>query len=368
MKAICQGAEFSDAINKVARAISAKKTHPILEGILVSAKDDVITLTGTDGELVIQKNIKADVLDEGQVVVPGKITDIVKSVPTSVVELNVVENNVMGINFDRSEYELNCMDAEDYPAINKIKESRKVNLTGKEIKKLVSSVKHAVAFNDSRQMFNGILLEFNGGVITSVALDGFRMSFFRMENESTANYEFSAIVPPRSLEELIKLIDNDDDTYSLIFGEGQMMVQSGDFLLITRLILGDYAKYNGIVPTGFTTEITVNIKNFKDAISRVSVIAKNEKTNSIKFNIEGKSLNLIAQSESVGKGNENLEIKKEGKDVDITFNVKYILDCLNSIDDDYVRISIKNSASASVFLPLNTDKHVNLILPIRSLY
>ena len=368
MKAVCQGAEFSDAINKVSRAISSKKTHPILEGILVNAQDDLITVTGTDGELVIQKKIKADVLDDGQVVVPGRITDIVKSVSTSEVELNVIESNLMEISFDRSEYELNCMNASEYPTINKIKETRKVDISGKDIKRLVNSVKHAVAVNDSRQMFNGIFMEFNGGIITAVALDGFRMSYLKIENESTANYEFSAIIPPRSLEELIKLIDNDENVYSLIFGEGQMMVQSDDFLLITRLIMGDYAKYAGIVPTGFTTELTVNIKNFKEAISRVSVIAKNEKTNAIKFNIEGNSLNLVAQSESVGKGNENLEIKKEGKDVDITFNVKYILDCLNSIDDDYVRISIKNSASASVFLPVKTDAHVNLILPIRSLY
>jgi DNA polymerase-3 subunit beta len=365
MKIVCLGLDFSDAVIKVSKAISTKKNIPILECIKIQAYGSTVKLSATDLELSIEKIIKAEVMIEGEIVVPAKtFAEFVRKVSANELELSSVEGNRLLVTYNENQCYFQCMDVSEYPKINEIEESSSFVIDVKEFKKVIDKTIFAVATEEMRPIFKGCFFELKDKKLTVVALDGYRMSVYHTDKITYEN-DFSIIIPARSLIEISKLLENDDEKVKIIISDNKMMLNLTHTIIISRLIQGDFIQYSNILPTDFTLTVTVKTSDFRDAMDRVSLISRMDKNNTVKFILNDNIMTINSRSDEVGNVEEKLPVTMKGKEVDICFNSKYITDCLNYIDEEYLNINIKNSGSACTIVPVENENYINLILPIR---
>lgn len=359
--------DFADALSKVIKALPVKKTQPILEGIKLSALGDKLTLSATDFDFAIIKSIKADVKMEGETLVPGKILNELarKLTGEETIELSDVADDNLTIKYADSSTFLKVMNLAEYPPIKEQAYDQTVTMLQKDFRNAVERAIFAAATDDSRPIFKGCLMEINDDLLRCVALDGYRLA---MSNKTLERkYEkVSAIVPAKSLFEMSKLMENDEDFVNVHFSSKKIMVDLDHTKVISSLLVGNFMNYKNSIPDHFETTITVNKKQLEEGIERASILSRYEKSNLIRLEIKEGKMTILSNSE-IGESKEIISIFTKGKDVNIGFNAKYILDCLKNIDDEFVNVKINSATTPSIIVPVEGDDYLYLIVPVRML-
>ena len=341
MLVVCQGLELSDAFLRVSKAISNKITNPILEGIKIVAEDGTLTMSATDTELSIEKKIKADVKVEGETVVPGRfITEFVKKLTNSEIELELNEKNQMIIRY---------------------KDSGRVT-SKKDFKSVVTKCIFSVALEDSRPILKGVLFDINNKELNVVALDGYRLA--RIKKQIVSNIKKSIVVPSRSLNEISKLIDENDDIINVYIDEYTIMIDLGDTKVTSRLLEGDYMNYKQIIPVNYETFVIVNKEQFVEALERATLLLRSAQNNYVKFDIKENNICITSNSE-LGNVKENIPVTVAGKDLLISFNPRYFLECLRVNPNEFIKICFNEASNPCVIVPTEDDEFLYLILPVR---
>lgn len=364
MKLICNGLDLSEAVLTVSKALNSKTTNPVLEGIKLSASGDKLVLTATDTELTIEKTIKAEVLMEGETVVTGKIFgDFVKKLESEQVELYRPEGDKLQIRYADSNSDIQVYDVNEYPKINKDVNQNYFELKQSDFKSVVEKTVFACASDDSRPVLKGCLFEIENDCLNVVALDGFRMSVVKQELLlKTGN--FKAIVPSRTLLEITRLLNKEDELLRVSVQDNALKVEVSDTVLISRLIKGDFIRYKDILPLEFITNVRINRQMFVSSIERASVVARSEKLNVVRLEIKDGFMNVSAKSE-IGTVNENIPIAVDGKDLTIAFNGKYLLDYLKTTDEEFISMNLNSPIDPCVMMPLLNADYTYLVIPIR---
>ncbi len=363
MKVICDGLDLSDAVLKVSKALSVKASNPILEGIKISAQGETLTLLATDVELSIEKTIKADVLMEGETVVVGKyFVEFVKKLEKEQVELSRLYDGGLCIKYSDSESELQVFPADKFPKIDRKDNCESFEISQKDFKQIVERTVFACSSDDSRPILKGCLFEIENGNLTTVALDGFRMSVVKTEVKSSSNVK--AVIPARTLSEITRLLDNDEQIIKVNLQSNSLYIELENTVLVSRLIEGEFVKYSHILPNNFENSIIVNRQALLSSIERASIVARNDRYNVVKFDIKEEFMNIIAKSE-VGNVNENLPINLKGKDLTIAFNGKYLQEYLKIIDDEFINLSLNTAIDPCVITALGKEGFLYLVLPVR---
>ena len=365
MKLICEGLDLSDAVLKVIKATANRTTNPILEGIKIKAQEDSLTLSATDLEISIQKTIPADVKIEGEVVVPGKFfADFVKKLSSEQIELSLNSNNLLRIKYTDSEGFLQCMNADEFPEIRDLVDSEKVVIKNKDLRELINRSIFSVATDDARPILKGCLFEISNDKITAVALDGYRLALAKKPIKSTTA-EFSCIIPARTLGEIAKLIEGDDeDMLELLIQKNYMMININSTKVITRLLDGEFINYKQIIPQTSNTTITINKKQLEYGVERAGLLARMDKNNLVKFDIRNNLLTLTSASD-IGNVTENITVSLEGKDLTIGFNIRYISECMRVIDDEFIKVNFTSPIAPCTITSSQDDEYLFLILPVR---
>jgi DNA polymerase-3 subunit beta len=363
MKLICDGLDLSDAVLKVSKALSVKSTNPVLEGIKITAKGDTLTLLATDMELTIEKTIKAEVLMEGATVVVGKyFVEFAKKLEKEQVELCRLNEGSLQIKYSDSESELQVFPIDNYPRIEKDINGDYFELTQTDFKKIIERTVFACSSDDSRPILKGCLFEINDGVLTSVALDGFRMAV--VKKEVTASGNFKAVIPSRTLMEITRLLDKEDQVVKVILQKNTLFIELENTTLISRLIEGEFVKYNHILPQSFENVVTINKNSFLTSIERASIVARNDRYNIVKFDIKESLMTVSAKSE-VGTVNENVLVNLNGKDITIAFNGKYLVEFLKIINEDFLNLNLNSPIDPCILRPVGDEDFLYLVLPVR---
>ncbi len=363
MKVICHGLDLSDAVLKVSKALSVKSANPVLEGIKITAKEDTLTLLATDTELTIEKTIKADVLMEGETVVVGKyFVDFIKKLENEQVELSRLYDGGLQIKYSDSESELQVFPIENFPKIEKQDDSDYFEITGEDFKAVVEKATFACSSDDSRPILKGCLFEIENDLLTVVALDGFRMSVVKKQVNGSGNVK--AVIPARTLNEIIRLFDANEKYIKVNLQNNTLYIELENTVLVSRLIEGEFVKYNHILPTNFENTVVVNRQALLTSIERAAIVARNDRYNVVKFDIKEDGMNIYAKSE-VGTVNENIPINLTGKDLMIAFNGKYLLEYLKIITDEYITMSLNTAIDPCVITTLGKEENVYLVLPVR---
>lgn len=364
MKIICDGADLSEAVLKVSKGTSSKTTNPILEGIKVVAEEDYVTLSATDLELSIEKTIRAMVQIEGEMVVPGKFfCEYIKKLNNEQIELNVDEKNMLSIKYTDSVGKIQCLNANEFPQIKQIEDSAYFEMKEKDLKSLIAKSIYAVATEDVRPILKGVKLEVSKDKVTAVALDGYRLAVVHKPVLNTTA-EFSCIIPARSLNEISKLLGDEDKTIRLNIGRNYLMVDIDNTKLTTRLLEGDFINYSQIIPTDFNTNIVLNKDQLLDALERASLLSRVDRNNLVKFEISDKVMKLSSKSE-IGDIKENITISLTGNDLNIAFNARYFTEALRATSDEFLKLKFTSAVSPCVITSNDTDEFLYLILPVR---
>ena len=365
MKAICDGLNLSIAAANAVKAISGKTTVQVLEGIKISAYKDSLTLCGTDLEIAIEQKIPANVLIEGEVVVPGKyFLDFIRKLNNEQIELSLVNNSSLKIKYGDSEGILQCYPADDFPTFNRVQFGDSFSLLQKELKDLINKTIFCASVENSRPILQGVLFEINEYELTAVSLDGYRLALIKKPLEQSTN-NMSIIIPAKSLNEISKLLDKDENPVTLCIENNKLMVDIDNITIITRLLEGEFIMYQNIIPKNFISSVNFNKAQLEEGLERASVLSRGIKNNLVTLDIKEKFVNIISNSE-IGNIKEKLGINLIGKDIIISFNPKYISDVLKVLGDEYITLMLNTPTSPAIISPLNSNDALFMILPIRT--
>lgn len=366
-----------NGIQHVSKAVSTKTTIPILTGIKFEINNKGLTLIGSDSDITIQIFIPTfeddkeiiKVFKNGQLVLPKYIVDIVKKLPSEEIEFNLVDNLTVIIKSGSSEFRLNGYDAEEFPIIPLINESQIFNMQSQLLKIMIKQTMFAVSTIESRPILTGVLWQLKEKNLRFVSTDSHRLALREAVVDCEEELTFSNIVVPgKSLTELNKILPDDETMVNIIVTDNQIIIKSGNILFLSRIIDGTYPDISRIIPEKGLTEIVIETKDLLDAIERASLLAKDSKNNIVKLSsFENKLIEVSSNLPEVGKVTEHLTANSvKGEDIKVAFNSKYTIDALKAIDSQQITIEFTGALSPFVIKPLDQEKMLHLILPIRT--
>ena len=363
MKIITSKNLLLNAINITQKAVPSKTTLPILEGILIEAKNGKLKLIGTDLEVGIETTINVDVIVPGRIVISSRmIGEIVRKLPDSDIELELKENNIVYIKCENSHFKVNGMTPDEFPDLPEVKKENGVVITQKKFKEMIKQTIFSVSTDEIRPILTGVLFEVVGDKISMVALDGFRMA---VKNSSVINdNNFKAVIPGKSLAEIGKILEDTEEPVNIYFSKNQIIVQIQDTIIISRLLEGEFINYKQIIPNDYKIKVTVPISKLIESCERAALFARDSSNNMIKFEINDDIMSIKSNSQN-GDVQEELKVSKQGEDIEIAFNAKYFMDVLKVIESEEITIEFTTNISPSILRPLDDEGYLYLILPTR---
>lgn len=364
MKIICAKEILMDGINIVQKAVSTKTTLPMLEGILLEATD-IFKMTGNDLEVAIECYIEADIKAPGSIVLNSKMFgDIIRKMPEAEILIELKDNNSVIIECENSHFELKGLSSEGFPTIPEVKKENSIEIKQSVIREMIRQTVFAVSMDENRPILTGELVQIKNGEIIIVSIDGYRLALRRTRVDEIKQ-DLNVVVPGKTLNEIIKIIQPDDETIRIYCSENQIMFELDKCKIVSRLLDGEYLKYETIIPEEYETKIKVKTAELLSSIERASLITMENNRFSIKMNIKQDSL-VINSNTDVGTVREEVRIETEGSNVEIGFNPRYFIDALRVIEDDTIEIFFTSSVGPCTIKPVNNEKFVYLILPVRT--
>ena len=360
--------DLLEGLNTVTRALAARPAKPVLEGVLMEAEGDSLTLTCSDGSLTIETCIYADIREEGRTVLPGKLfTELARKLPGGEVTIEVGDNHAASIKCMSSKSNLAGMNPVEYPEMGGVEQGTLVCIPQKELKEMISRVVFAIATDESRQILTGCLLEVTQSEARMVALDGFRLAMqkvFQPFELPEGTELLKAVIPGRVLNELSKILSDEDEFCKLLIDKTRMQASFGNTKLSTVLLAGEYIDYRRILPPSFKTTATADRSQVQNAIDRASLMAREGKNNLIRMAFSADTLAITSNAE-MGDVHEELDAALTGDPLEIAFNAKYITDVIRNITDDDLCMHFNSNVSPCVVKPREGDQYLYLILPVR---
>lgn len=364
MKCVCEGINLSDAILKVVKACASKTTVPVLECIKLSAKNDKLTLSATDGEIAIIKSIPSEIYEEGDVCVPGKyFSDFIKKLEDVQIMLSA-EGNKMDIVYADSQTSMQVLSAQDFPVIDLNINENSFKLKTEDLKNFISATSFCCASDDSRPILKGCQFVIDGDDICVTSLDGFRLATVSGKVISaTGNMEI--VCPARTLNEIEKMIPEGEGETEIFVQRGMILVSYENTVLTSRLYGGDFIKKENIIPRSFITTVTVEKEKLKASIERAAILVRGDKNSLIIFDISGDTVEILSASE-IGNVQEPVKAEIEGKDVRIAMNSKFIIEAVNALTEDKIVMSFNNQVQPFTCQNAENKSALYLILPVRT--
>ncbi|SHE87971.1 DNA polymerase III subunit beta [Clostridium fallax] len=360
---ICNKTKLQDAISIAQKAITGKSTMPILEGIYIEANNNTLTLIGSDKDVSIETKISADVLEQGKIVVDAKIFgEIIRKLPNSEVKIETLQNNIIQITCEKSNFNLIHMNSDEFPGLPQINENMIFTVSQSLLKNMIKGTSFAIAQDETRPILQGILFEVTEGNLNLVALDGYRLAL-RSETIDTNN-TISAVIPGKTLNEVAKILEESDENVNITFTTNHILFNLGNTKVISRLLEGEFIKYNSLLPQEYKVLVEVNKQGFQNGIERASLMAKEGNSNLIKLDIQEDNI-IITSNSQLGKVREEVSINLQGDPMQIAFNSKYLLDVLKNMEEEYVILELTSSVSPCVIRNKEINNSKYLVLPVR---
>ena len=366
MKFNCSQQKLSKALNTVSKAVSTRSALPILKGILLKAEGNELIMSASDMDISIVKKTEILCEEEGSVVVNAKLFgDIIRKLPGGDIYITSDEENNVTVKTSFSEFNIVGISPDEFPKIKDTEDDiYKVSLDKKLFGDMIRKTSFAASIDESKGIITGVLTEIERDSLNMVALDGFRMSVVR---EKIANEgEKKVVINGRLINEIKNIISDseDEEDVDILIGSKNASFIFKDTKAVVRLLEGDFIKYKDILPKDGSCTVITDRNVLLDSIERASLQAKEGKNNLIKITINNELLVITSRSEE-GKVKEEVIIEKEGDDIEIGFNSKYMIDALKAVDDERIKIIFKGSTSPCLIKPLEGDSYEYLVLPVR---
>ena len=377
MKFIIQRDHLVQSVQDVMKAVTSRTTIPILTGIKIVASNEGVTLTGSDSDISIQTFIPreeggdeiVEVKESGAIVLNARFfSEIVKKLPTDTVEIEVLSHLQTVIRSGKSEFSLNGLDAEEYPHLPQIEENNTFHIAADLLKAMIRQTVFAVSTSETRPVLTGVNWKVENDELNCIATDSHRLALrvAKIETENPGNY--NVVIPGKSLNELNKIIGDSNELIDIVITENQILFKTKHVLFFSRLLEGNYPDTSRLIPNESKTDVTVNTKEFLQAIDRASLLAREGRNNVVKFStIENSLIEISSNTPEIGKVIEEVQSDAiEGEDLKISFSAKFMMDALKALEGTDIKISFTGAMRPFVIRPLHDQTILQLILPVRT--
>ena len=363
MKLICSKSNLLTGVQIVSKAVPNKTTMSILECILVDATKGVITLTANDMELGIETTIEGDILEKGIIALDAKIfLEIVRKLPDSDITIETDSSYKTTITCEKAKFNIIGKSGEDFSYLPVIEKDDNIILSQFTLKEVVRQTIFSISDNDNNKLMTGELFDINGEELKVVSLDGHRISIRKIQLKNSYSPK-KVVVPGKTLNEVSKILPGDADSDVVIsFTDKHIVFEFGNTTVVSRLIEGEYFKIDQMLSSDYETKVKINKKELLNCIDRATLLVKEGDKKPIIINITDGSMELKINS-VVGSMNEDIDIEKQGKDLMIGFNPKFLIDALRVIDDEEVDLYMVNP-KAPCFIKNPEESYIYLILPV----
>ncbi|WP_282040502.1 DNA polymerase III subunit beta [Halomonas alimentaria] len=350
----------------VAGVVERRQTLPVLSNVLIQVGQEEVALTGTDLEVELIGRTVATWVDEpGGVTVPArKLMDICKSLPDQAeIQLSLEEGRAV-LRSGRSRFTLSTLPVAEFPSIEDSQGSTELSLPRGMLKHLIDATSFAMAQQDVRYYLNGMLLEIRDNLIRAVATDGHRLAMCSRPAELHVESPHKLIVPRKGILELVRLLDDGEDPVSLTLGASHIRAHTGDFTFTSKLVDGKFPDYERVVPRGGDKVFIAERAELRQVLSRTAILS-NEKYRGVRLHLEEGNLKVMANNPEQEEAEENIAIEYSGDSLEIGFNVGYLVDVLNAIDEDRVQMTLADSNSSALMEEPGGGDALYVVMPMR---
>ncbi|CUX26412.1 DNA polymerase III subunit beta [Clostridium sp. C105KSO13] len=363
MKIICSKSNLVKGVSIVSKAVPTKTTMPILECILIDASTDNIKLTANDMELGIETQIEGEIADRGIIALNARIfSEIVRKLPDNDVTIRTDESNQAIITCEKAKFNIAAQSGEDFSYLPVIEKENYITVSEFTLKEIIRQTIFSIADNDTNKMMTGELFEIENNILKVVSLDGHRISIRKIELKEEYSTR-KVIVPGKTLQEISKIIGGEADVnVDISFTKNHIVFEFDKTVVVSRLIEGDYFKINQMLSSDYETKVRINKRELLDCIDRATLLTKEGDKKPIIIDIRDEAMELKIKSQ-IGSMDEEIFITKEGRDLLIGFNPKFLIDALRVIDDEEVDLYFMN-AKAPCFIKNDDESYIYLILPV----
>lgn len=363
MKLVCSKSNLLNGVQIVSKAVSNKTTMSILECIMVDASKGIITLTANDMDLGIETIIDGDIIEKGVIALDAKIfLEIVRKLPDSDITIETDSSYKTTITCEKAKFTIIGKSGEDFSYLPVVEKEDSIVISQFTLKEVVRQTIFSISDNDNNKLMTGELFEINGNELKVVSLDGHRISIRKIElKEEYAPKK--VVVPGKTLNEVSKILPGGADSFVTIsFTSKHIVFEFENTTVVSRLIEGEYFKIDQMLSSDYETKVQINKKEFLNCIDRATLLVKEGDKKPIIINITDGCMELKINS-ILGSMNEEIDIEKQGKDLMIGFNPKFLIDALRVIDDEDVDLYMVNP-KAPCFIKNPEESYIYLILPV----
>ncbi len=354
-----------EPLQQIIGAVEKRQTMAALSNVLLRADNNVLTLTTTDLEIELVSQVAMMIDEPGEITVPArKLLDICKSLSNEAIIKFSVKDTKALVQSGKSRFSLATLAAKDFPALDVISSVYEFELTQKMLRDIINKTAFAMAQQDVRYYLNGLMLEISTNKLRAVATDGHRLAYCEKEINADISDIKQVILPRKGVLELVRLLDDTDETVKIVLGSNHLQVEFKQLRLTSKLIDGRFPDYNRVMPTDGKNIITADRDQLRLALMRVSILS-NEKYRGIQFVLEKNLIKLQAQNPDQEEADIEQEVVYSGDEIEIGFNVNYMLDVLNVTNSEMVQAALRDSNSSFLLTYPDQPDCKYVIMPMR---
>lgn len=363
---------FMEHLNYVIRGISNKNLIPILNCIKFELKEEGLYLISTDNELAIKTFIPANDIEKidvlGDILIAGRyIYDIVRKLNNEVINVEEIIDSQVLITTNSSSFKLNCNEVNDFPDVDLAFTGEPILIDSKAFKSTINQTIFATSTQESRPVLTGINFKIKENIMEVTATDSYRLAKKRIILDTTIENNVDIIIPNRNLNEIIRLIPDDETKIELHVFANKIIFKIKNLIIMSRLINGNYPDTNKLIPETYELIVKLNLNNFYNAIDRASLLTNAEEKNTINLEIKQDIMTISSNIPEIGNVEEKININKNmDKDIKISFSSNYMMDAIKTFDSEEIEISFNGEIRPIILKYVDNDDLIQLILPIRT--
>lgn len=350
----------------VAGVVERRQTLPVLSNVLLVVQGQQLSLTGTDLEVELVGRVALEEAAEpGEITVPArKLMDICKSLPAdTLIDIRVDEQKLL-VKAGRSRFSLSTLPANDFPSVEESPGSLTFTLPQAKVRRLIERTSFAMAQQDVRYYLNGMLLEVNANSLRAVATDGHRLAMCAIESTIEQEGRHQVIVPRKGILELARLLTDQDGEVSIVLGQHHIRATTGEFTFTSKLVDGKFPDYERVLPKGGDKLVMGDRQMLREAFSRTAILS-NEKYRGIRLQLASGQLKIQANNPEQEEAEEEVAVDYTGGNLEIGFNVSYLLDVLGVMGTEQVRILLADANSSALLQESDNDDSAYVVMPMR---
>ena len=364
MKLTAPREEILAPLQSVIGVVERRQTMPVLSNVLITARNNRLSLTGTDLEVELVSTREQQVAQAGEITVPGrKFLDILKALPERVEVTITTDGDRHVIRAGRSRFTLATLPAAEFPLVDEINAQQTLKVSHAEFRRLIDKTHFSMAQQDVRYYLNGMLIEAEGRVLRAVATDGHRLALAETALETASRTRQQVIVPRKGVLELQRILGGEGDI-DLAIGTNHVRAEIGGIRFTSKLIDGRFPEYGRVIPANASRIIDADRDILRQSLQRTAILS-NEKYRGIRLNIKPGVLTLQAHNPEQEEAEDQIEVGYTGEEIEIGFNVNYLLDALGAIDTDRVSIGLTDSNSSCLITAPGSEAARYVVMPMR---